>query len=100
MTGHFILFYRIIYTYSLVNSFIFHNYLQYDLMYFFFKNGGCLTAWEVNKKLSTELQNVALPRVTFINVPLTDNYEARVKLLIPPTVRTSSGNKYPLLIYT
>ncbi|XP_016661848.1 venom dipeptidyl peptidase 4 isoform X1 [Acyrthosiphon pisum] len=63
-------------------------------------NGDHITAWETNKKLTTELKNVALPRVTFFNVPLTDGCEARVKLLIPPTVDTSSGNKYPLLIYT
>jgi len=70
-------------------------------MYFFeFKNGYCVTAWETNKKLTTELKDVALPRVTFLNVPLTDGFEARVKLLIPSTVDTLSGNKYPLLIYT
>jgi len=69
-------------------------------MYFFFKNGDRVTAWETNKKLTTELKNVALPRVTYLNVPITNDCEARVKLLIPPVVDTSSGNKYPLLIYT
>lgn len=68
--------------------------------FFLFKNGEHITAWETNKKLATELKNVALPHVTFLNVPLTDDCEARVKLLIPPTVDTLSGNKYPLLIYT
>jgi len=70
-------------------------------MYFFlFKNGDCITAWETNKMLTTELKNVALPRVSYFNVPLTDGYKARVKLLTPPIVDTSSGKKYPLLIYT
>jgi len=69
-------------------------------MCFFFKNGYGITAWETNKKLISELKNVALPYVTFLNVPLIDDYEARVKLLIPKTVNISSDNKYPLLIYT
>ncbi|XP_060847595.1 venom dipeptidyl peptidase 4-like [Rhopalosiphum padi] len=63
-------------------------------------NEDSITVWENNKKLATELKNVALPRVTFLNVPLIDDCEARVKLLIPPTVNISSKNKYPLLIYT
>lgn len=84
---------------------IFNIYLpsyQYiiNIYFFLFKNGDFITAWETNKKLTTELKNVVLPRVSYFNVPLTDGCEARVKLLIPPTVDTSSGNKYPLLIYT
>ncbi|XP_025191243.1 venom dipeptidyl peptidase 4-like isoform X2 [Melanaphis sacchari] len=63
-------------------------------------NGDSISVWETNKKLATELKNVALPRVTFLNVPLMDDFEARVKLLIPLTVNISSDNKYPLLIYT
>ncbi|KAE9529069.1 hypothetical protein AGLY_012023 [Aphis glycines] len=59
-----------------------------------------IIAWETNKKLITELKNVALPYVKFLNVPLIDDYEARVKLLIPKTVDISTDNKYPLLIYT
>lgn len=62
-------------------------------------NGDHITVWKTNKKLTTELKNVALPSVRYLNVPLTDDFEARVKLLIPPIVDTSSGNKYPLLIY-
>lgn len=69
-------------------------------MCFFFKNEYGIIAWETNKKLITELKNVALPYVTFLNVPLNDDYKARVKLLIPQTVNISSDNKYPLLIYT
>jgi hypothetical protein len=35
----------------------------------------------------------------FLTVPLDDDYEAKVKLLIPPTVDVSLEKKYPLLIY-
>lgn len=59
-----------------------------------------MSTWNANKNLRKELENVILPRVLFLNVPLVDDYKARVKLLIPPTVDFSSANKYPLLIYT
>lgn len=54
----------------------------------------------MNKKLNKELQNVNLPHVLYLTVPLVDDYEARVKLLIPPNINISSGKKYPLLIFT
>lgn len=56
--------------------------------------------WDSNKKLQKLLEDVALPRIKFMTVPLDDDYEAHVKLLIPPTVVHSSGKKYPLLIHT
>lgn len=65
----------------------------------YFKNGNKITAWETNKKLNKELENVNLPKVLFLTVPLVDDYEARVKLLIPQNVNVTSGFKYPLLIY-
>lgn len=70
--------------------------------FFFLKNNGDkIVAWELNKNLHNELWNVRLPSVLFLTVPLVDGYNARVKLLIPPTVDIWSNNKkYPLLIFT
>ncbi|VVC36524.1 Dipeptidylpeptidase IV, N-terminal domain,Peptidase S9, prolyl oligopeptidase, catalytic [Cinara cedri] len=61
-------------------------------------DGENIAAWETNKNVYRQLENVTLPRVLFLTIPLVDGFEASVKLLIPPGLDVSPGKKYPLII--
>lgn len=56
--------------------------------------------WEMNKDLKEVLEPITLPRISFIDVPIGDNFKARVKLILPPSVDENSDVKYPMLVNT
>ncbi|XP_050526616.1 venom dipeptidyl peptidase 4-like isoform X2 [Daktulosphaira vitifoliae] len=63
-------------------------------------NGQQLLEWDLNIDLKVSLKSIVLPRVLFIDVPLLDDYKARVKLILPPTLDENSDTKYPMLVNT
>ncbi|XP_022174012.1 venom dipeptidyl peptidase 4 isoform X2 [Myzus persicae] len=56
--------------------------------------------WETNDNLKDLISPITLPRVSFIDVPIGNEFKARVRLILPPAVDESSDVKYPLLINT
>ncbi|CAI6356937.1 unnamed protein product [Macrosiphum euphorbiae] len=56
--------------------------------------------WETNEQLKDLISPITLPRVSFIDVPIGNDFKARVRLILPPAVDESSDVKYPLLVNT
>lgn len=69
-------------------------------MHVFFKTGEKALDWETNEKLKELISPITLPRVSFIDVPISKEFKARVRLILPPAVDESSDIKYPLLVNT
>ncbi|XP_050438092.1 venom dipeptidyl peptidase 4 isoform X2 [Adelges cooleyi] len=62
--------------------------------------GEQILEWNGNNDLKEELKPVILPRISFIDVPINDNYTARVKLILPPMLDENADKKYPMLVNT
>jgi len=56
--------------------------------------------WETNENLKDLISTITLPRVSFINVPINNEFKARVRLILPPAVDENADTKYPLLVNT
>ncbi|KAE9544117.1 hypothetical protein AGLY_001806 [Aphis glycines] len=56
--------------------------------------------WETNERLKDVLSTITLPRVSFIDVPIGNEFKARVRLILPPAVDESADIKFPLLVNT
>lgn len=54
----------------------------------------------MNEQLKDVLSTITLPRVSFIDVPIGNEFKARVRLILPPAVDESADIKYPLLVNT
>lgn len=67
---------------------------------FLFKTGEKVLDWETNENLKDLISTITLPRVSFINVPIGNDFNARVRLILPPAVDESADIKYPLLVNT
>jgi len=52
-----------------------------------------------NTDLSNRLALKAVPSRVDLAVPLGGNYNARVQLMLPPSLNTSESTKYPMLVY-
>lgn len=59
--------------------------------------------WESNAETQTIVNSLSMPVKKVIDVPLEDNFTARVQLLLPPELADfdaakNYGRKYPLLV--
>ncbi|XP_050439500.1 venom dipeptidyl peptidase 4-like [Adelges cooleyi] len=62
-------------------------------------NGEHAMKWDENNELKRKLRDTTLPQVIFKTVPLTDGFEARVRLRLPPALQMSPDKTYPLLVH-
>lgn len=58
-----------------------------------------LHLWEDNAAVRKELTNIAMPTSKLMRVPLSNGFNARVKLTLPYGVDTSGDTKYPMLVH-
>lgn len=49
--------------------------------------------------LRSKLAAKQLPAVKDLRVPLSDGFEARVRLLLPPNLNENANKKYPAIVY-
>lgn len=53
---------------------------------------------DTNDELKERISTRALPQVKFFQVPINENYNANVRLYLPPTLREDEITKYPMLV--
>lgn len=70
------------------------------IVWFFLQTGEKVLNWEMNTELKETLNAITTPRVSFIDVPIGNDFKARVKLTLPPSVDENSDIKYPMLVNT
>ncbi|XP_011494919.1 PREDICTED: venom dipeptidyl peptidase 4 isoform X2 [Ceratosolen solmsi marchali] len=63
------------------------------------KNVTKLYTWENNKNVAEHITKKSRPIIKRLTVPLSGNFKAHVKLLLPPNVDLSGKRKYPMIVY-
>ncbi|KAF5289051.1 hypothetical protein FQA39_LY03930 [Lamprigera yunnana] len=54
--------------------------------------------WEDNKELRNKLSKKLQPKLKTLQVPISNNFYATVRLLLPPKLNESSEDKYPTIV--
>lgn len=58
-----------------------------------------LFTWEENKQLNALLETRSAPIVKHLIIPLSNGFDAVVKLQLPPNIDLNGAQKYPMLVY-
>lgn len=54
--------------------------------------------YETNEDLHERLSSKSMPKIVYLNIPLSSGFDARVKLQIPAHADLSGAVKYPMLV--